>query len=76
MGYTKDGQTLSDKTDSISQYDDSVGGSNGEEIVIVKNRQMGRSASKNREKVKEKIVAIDTGSGSGVNPYANSYRGN
>ena len=76
MGYTKDGQTLSDKTDSISQYDDSVDGSNGEEIVIVKNRQMGRSASKNREKVKEKIVAIDTGSGSGVNPYANSYRGN
>ena len=73
MGYTKDGKTLSNTTDSISQYDDSVDGSKSEEIVIVKNKK--KSVVKKDGIIKERIIAIDTSSGSGVNPYANSYKG-
>ena len=76
MGYTKDGKTLSNKTDSISEYDDSVDGSTGEDVVYVKKSPIGRSVAKNRGKAEEKILAIDTGGGSVDNPYANSYRGN
>ena len=76
MGYTKDGKTLSNKTDSISEYDESVDGSTGEDVVYVKKSPIGRSVAKNRGKAEEKILAIDTGGGSVDNPYANSYRGN
>ena len=77
MGYTKDGKTLSNTTDSISEYDESVDGSKSEKIIYVKknSKQIGRSVAKNREK--PKIIAVSTGSGGGGgNPYANSYRGN
>ena len=73
MGYTKDGKTLSNTTDSISQYDDSVDGSKSEEIVIVKKN---KKINNTQQMSHDRIIAIDTGSGSGVNPYANSYRGN
>ena len=76
MGYTKDGKTLSNKTDSISEYDESVDGSTGEDVVYVKKSPIGRSVAKNRGKAEEKILAIDTGGGGVDNPYANSYRGN
>ena len=76
MGYTKDGKTLSNKTDSISEYDESVDGSTGEDVVYVKKSPIGRSVAKNRGKAEEKILAIDTGGGSVDNLYANSYRGN
>ena len=72
MGYTKDGKTLSNTTDSISQYDDSVDGSKSEEIVIVKKN---KKINNTQQMSHDRIIAIDTGSGSGVNPYANSYKG-
>ena len=74
MGYTKDGQTLSNTVGSISEYDESVDASASEEVIYVKKNQMGRSYAKNNSQAKEKIVAIDTGGGDTSDPYANSYR--
>ena len=60
-----------DKSNSINSYEDE----NNNEVVVIKKRQMGRSAAKNRENTKEtKVIAVNSGSSSGSNPFANSYR--
>ena len=60
-----------DKSNSINSYEDE----NNNEVVVIKKRQMGRSAAKNRENNKEtKVIAVNSGSSSGSNSFANSYR--
>ena len=68
------GVSSNNKSNSINSYEDE----NNNEVVVIKKRQMGRSAAKNRgqagNKKETKVIAVNSGSSSGSDPFANSYR--